>query len=34
MVTLSAFDGLIILGPFLALVAILAMGFAFKGLVK
>jgi len=34
MATLTAFDGLVIVGPFLALVAILAMGFAFKGLVK
>ena len=32
METLTAFDGLIIFGPFLALAAILAIGFAFKGL--
>jgi hypothetical protein len=34
METLTAFDGLIIIGPFAALVAIIAIGFACKGLVK
>jgi hypothetical protein len=32
METLTAFDGLIIVGPFLALVAIIAVGFAAKEL--
>ena len=30
MITLTAMDGLVIFGPFLGLVAILAIGFAFK----
>ena len=34
MATLSAFDGLVIFGPFAALVAIIAIGFTFKGLSK
>ena len=34
MATLTTLDGLFIFGPFLALVAIIAIGFAFKGLVK
>ena len=34
MATLLAFDGLVIFGPFLALVAILAIGFIVKGSIK
>ena len=33
MATLSSFDGLIIFGPFLAFVAVLAIGFACKGTI-
>jgi len=32
MATLTAFDGLVIFGPFFGLVALIAIGFAVKGL--